>query len=110
MASTLLPSAARTTSGQSAEVTVGSDERLSFYLDVSAASGGSPLLDIAIQESPDNGTTWFERAAFTQATTTSQQVLHIQDGPLAGIVRADFVIAGTTPSFTFALYMARSED
>ena len=72
------------------------------YLDVTAASGTSPTLDITIEESID-GSTWFDSGfAFTQVTATEKQKLLIDN--LGGLFyRANCTIAGTSPSFTFTL-------
>ena len=42
-----------------------------FILDVTAASGTSPTLDIKIQTSPDGGTTYYDCFRFPQKTATA---------------------------------------
>lgn len=73
-------------------------------LNVTAHSGTTPTLDVKFQDSPDNGTTWFDIASssFTQVTTTNgQQRLVVNNvGPKA---RAVVVVGGTTPSYTATL-------
>lgn len=42
-----------------------------FYLAVTAPTGTTETLDVEIQVSPDNGTTYFKRWKFTQVTTAA---------------------------------------
>ncbi len=74
------------------------------YLNVTAHAGTSPTLDVKFQDSPDNGTTWYDidDAALTQVTTTNgQQRLVVNNaGPKC---RAVVAVGGTSPSYTFAL-------
>ncbi len=74
-----------------------------FFLNVSAASGTIPTLNVKIQDSP-NGTDWYDlpSMAFTQATGVTSQRLSFA-GPLGLYVRAVQTIGGTTPSFTYSL-------
>jgi hypothetical protein len=68
---------------------------------VTAASGTTPTLDVKLQTSGD-GTTWDDVASFPQQTTT-QTGRYKVFGPLGTYVRWVWTIAGTTPSFTFAV-------
>lgn len=99
---TLVESAARTASFNSDAEAVQSYDRVWAYLDITAASGTSPTLDIIIQESVD-GTTWYDSGySFTQSTATGKQRLSM---PAVGgyFIRASCTIAGTSPSFTFSV-------
>lgn len=73
-------------------------------LDLGAATGTSPTLDVVIQTSPDNST-WTTRTTFTQLVGTSDNQIAagkvVLDGASKRYVRAVGTIAGTTPSFTF---------
>lgn len=99
---TALPSAARTSSGNGAGV-IGGDtgDNLSLQLIVSASSGTTPTLDVAVQWSMD-GTTWSPAEtpdAFTQMTGNGSKVKVF---PVkAPNYRIAYTIGGTTPSFTF---------
>lgn len=77
-------------------------DRNSMRLDlvVSAASGTSPTLDIAVQTSPD-GTTWTTVASFAQQTAAA--TVHKLFAPLDRFVRCNNVVGGTSPSFTFQI-------
>lgn len=46
-----------------------------FIVDVGAVTGTSPTLDVAFQESPDNGVHWYTFAKFAQITATGQRSL-----------------------------------
>lgn len=100
---TVLPSAARTTSlTHSLDGLPGEWDEIVGYLDVTAASGTTPTLDIDYQTTADNGTTFFTHTSFTQATaaTTERKVF---TAPVGVDGRFNITIGGTTPSFTFSL-------
>lgn len=100
------PSAARTATATSAIFDIGDVDNLQAYLKVTAASGTSPTLDVLVEDSPDGGTTWFTAITFTQATTTSSQVVAIAaTRKISKTVRVTATIGGTTPSFTFASFL-----
>jgi hypothetical protein len=106
-----------------------------FALEVTAASGTSPTLDVVVQTSFDGGTNWHDLPLrYTQKTAangagTSEmlvfklglgmnevalaQVTADTGGQLAknclfdpGNLRLRYTIGGTNPSFTFALHTA----
>ena len=96
----LAASAARTTSGNSGQVTV-EGPTFGVMLNVTAVSGTTPSMTLSIEWSPD-GVTWYpgETAdAFTAITATGARAKAFPvKGPYA---RASWAITGTTPSFTF---------
>ena len=123
-------SAARTATGNSGTL----DARWSqlddirLILDCTAASGTSPTLDVALQITPDDGTTWFSIQRFAQVTAAATRQLEFStrrhagqaaseaavastggalavNGVLSKKVRFIWTIAATTPSFTFAIYV-----
>jgi len=72
------------------------------YLDVTAASGTSPTLDINFQNSVDGGTVFFTHTSFTQATgTTTERKVFTAPNGIDG--RMQVTLGGTTPSFTLTL-------
>lgn len=101
----------------------------SFILQVTAASGTSPTLNVRLQTSPDGGTTWIDFVSFFQVIGLSTQwmpwsIINIRnnvantistgnnvlaagaaiDAPIVpNLVRISIVIGGTTPSFTFSV-------
>lgn len=93
-----VPSAARTASGNTAAAEVGGLHTARAFLDVTAASGTAPTLDVVLETSHD-GTTWRTAKAFGQKTAVSSERLSNSD--LDRFVRWRWTIAGTTPSFTF---------
>lgn len=106
----LVASAARTATGTgSAQCGFGRYEKFTFQLDVTAASGTTPTLDVTIQHSIDGGTNWFTLVAFTQKTTTGEELKTEAEVEAAtaeaygDCFRAIWTIGGTTPSFTFTV-------
>lgn len=101
----VVPSAARTTTGTSAAIDVGDFARaLSLLANVTAASGTTPTLDLSVEWSHDGGTTWAAgdpADAFTQSTAASAKIRQV--ALKAPTYRLRWTIAGTTPSFTFAV-------
>ncbi|RSN13745.1 hypothetical protein DMH25_08110 [Streptomyces sp. WAC 01325] len=93
-------SAARTASGNSGELSgFGDWSRFRAQLNVTAASGTTPTLDVVIEDSFD-GAVWNQVAAFTQKTATGVQALDVT-GMFTDRLRVRWTIGGTTPSFTF---------
>lgn len=68
-------------------------------LEVTAASGTTPTLDVVLEDTVD-GTTFNTVATFTQATGVTRSVQRVT-APFTNRLRARYTIAGTTPSFTF---------
>lgn len=97
---TLTPSAARTASGNTADLEGFTLKTLRAQLQVTAAAGTTPTLDVLIEDSLD-GATWNTIGTFTQVTTGSaRQVVNITT-PFSDRIRVRWTIGGTTPSFTF---------
>lgn len=107
--SEVIASAAHTTSFNSAAITTPEGAaRISIFIDVTAVGGdANETLDIDLEWSSDLGTTWFqEETPQTFATITqpngAQRIVK-QFNANAPTYRLAFVLAGTTPSFTFAV-------
>lgn len=99
---TVLPSAARTTSGDGAAVGgFGDAETLRAQLDVTAVSGVTPSLTVKLQDSLD-GVNWNDLGPFAAKTAVGREVIDIAT-PHGSLLRATWTITGTTPSFTFAV-------
>lgn len=99
-----LLSAARTTSGQSDAVAPQSRGNwLNLLIDVTAASGTSPTLDLTVEWYHDAAAVW-SRAdpadAFTQITAAGVKVK--QFSIKGNLYRIVWAIGGTSPSFTFS--------
>lgn len=101
VASAEVASAARTTSGNSGVISVPTGGSIAGLIAVSAASGTTPTLDVTLEESYDNGTTWQTVWAAPRLTGTGN--VPIPPMLVAGVRRWAWAIAGTTPSFTFAI-------
>lgn len=104
----LLASAARTATGSGSDVsTLNTRDRaepVRVYLDVSAAAGTSPTLDVRIR-GKINGL-YYTIGTFTQKTTAGRDSILIDEAP--GTLQADWTIGGTSPSFTFELNCHRN--
>jgi hypothetical protein len=102
---TVVASAARTTTGNSGAISAGS-RQIALGLSVTAQSGTTPTLDVSIEWSQDGGTTWFVAQptadAFTQVTTTLINAVRVFVVK-APVYRIVWTIAGTTPSYTFSV-------
>lgn len=100
--STVVASAARTTSSNSGALDADGDN-LAIFVDVTAVSGTSPTLDLKVLWS-HNGTDFADADGtadtFAQITAAKKTVKRF---PVKGThFRLDWTIAGTTPSFTFS--------
>lgn len=107
---TAVPSAARTTGGNTGPLSSLTDTlALRAHLIVTAATstGTTPdaTLDVALDESLDGGTTWVEVAAFPRMTAAGVAALS-HDGLRAPLVRFRWAVGGTGPSVTFAVHAA----
>lgn len=99
---------ARTATGSGTSIQVGavtSPQRMYACLHVLSVAGtGTPTLTVRLQSAPTSGfaapTT---QATFTAATTVGGQFASVAAPVTDAWWRADFTIAGTTPSFLFAL-------
>lgn len=104
---TLLASAARTASGNSADLTVHNSSKLAVYLDVTAASGTSPTLDVTVKAKDPVSGKYFTIGTFAQKTGVASEAIFIGGGAdvefAVRTYRIEYVIAGTSPSFTFSV-------
>ncbi len=93
--------AAISANGQSATFDLDNTINILVHINVTVASGTTPTLDIKLQTSPDKGTTWFDHPdiTFTQMTAVAKQTKSLR-GAIGRLGRFDFVVGGSTPSFT----------
>jgi hypothetical protein len=99
---TLVASAARTASGDSGTLTGwGVPSVARVQLDVTAASGVSPTLDVVVEDTLD-GTSWNAVGTFTQRTAVGRQVINLST-PFTDRIRVRWTLGGTSPSFTFSV-------
>ena len=98
-----LPSAARTTSGDTRASRVDASNFYEglFFLDVTAVSGTSPTLDVVIETYDELSGKWFPIATFSQFTATGSE-LKTATG-LGQALACRYTIGGTEPSFTFSV-------
>ncbi len=112
---TLVSSAARTASGDSGTLEgFGDVEAARVQLNVSAASGTIPTLDVVLEDTLD-GSNWNVIGTFVQKTSTGREVINMHSGKAESATfqpffatrwRIRWTIGGTTPSFTFAVVAA----
>lgn len=96
----LQASGAQMVSGNTAAIECYGKE-LTVTLDVTAAGGTSPTLDVKLQHSPDGGKWSDLGTAFAQKTGVSREVKAFTQ--LHGYLRVVWTIGGTGPSFTFSV-------
>ncbi len=94
-------SAARTATGNGTAFDTANIDSLNALLVITAASGTSPTLDLTLETTAD-GTNYYTAGTFPQQTTTNAGISRIV-GDLGALSRWKWTIAGTTPSFTFAV-------
>lgn len=98
---TILASAARTATGQSTAFPIGGLSKLAVLVNVTAVSGTTPSMTVNVEWSDDN-VVWYTADpvdAFTAVTATGAKVKAFDVKGL--YARLNYVISGTTPSFTF---------
>jgi len=99
---TLLASGARTTTASVTAVPGFAAARiLVLQLNVTAASGTAPTLDVVVQDTVD-GTNFSTIATFAQASSATREVIRLST-PFTDSLRVVYTIGGVTPSFTFAV-------
>lgn len=100
---TIVASAARTVSGNTAALPGwGAASQIRAQLDVSAAAGTTPTLNVVLEDTLDGGVTWNTIGTFTQKTAVSREVINVA-APFTDTIRVRWTVGGTTPSFTFSL-------
>lgn len=77
-----------------------------YALFVTAVSGTNPTMDVVVQESVDNGSTWDDVYHFPRVTAALAKPLYSPPIPATLGTRIRYVrtVAGTTPSFTNAIW------
>lgn len=98
---TLAASAARTATADGTAVEIADKGAVRLLLDVTAASGTTPTLDVTVETSYDGSTGWTSLGTFTQKTAAGTQRKNFSGADR--FVRATWAIGGTTPSFTFSV-------
>ncbi len=94
-------SAARTTTGNGTAFDTANVDSVNATLVISAASGTTPTLDLTLETTAD-GTNYYTVGTFPQQITTQAGIARVV-GDLGALSRWKWTIAGTTPSFTFAV-------
>jgi len=92
---------ARTTNGNSGDLRVYGGESLRAQLNVTAASGTAPTLNVLIEDTLD-GVNYNTIGTFAQKTAAGREVINVTV-PFSETLRVSWTVAGTNPSFTFAV-------
>jgi len=113
---TVFESAARAATANGGDMENRTGKGVRLFLDITAASGTTPTLDVKIQGKDAISGSYYDiaGAAFAQQTTTGTADLTIYPGvaetanvSVSDIIPRDWravaTIGGTTPSFTFSL-------
>lgn len=102
-------SAAITTTTTTATLTPTAGSSYQVNIPVTAVSGTTPTMTVAVEESDDTGTNWYNRYTFPAITATG-----IYRSPILKLrgnrVRYVQTITGTTPSFTRAINRLQRQD
>lgn len=101
MKNRVLLEATITATGTTSEFDAENATEIAATLNVSAASGTTPTLDVIIQDSAD-GSVWTTLQTFAQKTAAGTEVVRITN-PFHNRIRASYTVGGTTPSFTASL-------
>jgi hypothetical protein len=101
----VVPSAARTTTGNSGALTGWNRNGASSRLSITAV-GGTPNLVLTIEDSPD-GSTWTTRDTYPAQTTTATVTRDLPNS-MQQFQRVVWTITGGTPSLTFSVQFAAS--
>lgn len=94
-------SAARTVSGNSGAIASLGGQSLSGVIAVTAVSGTAPTLDLTLEESFDDGTTW--QTIWSAPRLTGAGTVAVPPMLVHGRRRWAWNVGGTTPSFTFSI-------
>lgn len=100
-AETVLASASRT-SDDTATLNAARAESMRLFLDVTAATGTSPTLDIDVETQDPASGKWRVLTSFTQATGVTDEMVTVS-APMGHALRVSYTLGGTTPDFTFSL-------
>jgi hypothetical protein len=100
----VLTSASRTASGNTASIDVSKYKEAIVFLDVTAVSGTTPTLDVKFQVQDPVSLKWFDVAelTFTQATVVTSQ-MKSKANLIGSNLRCVYTIGGAAPSFTFSV-------
>lgn len=100
---TLSASGAKVASGAATAVTgLAAANNLVIQLEVTAASGTTPTLDVIVQDTVD-GTNYYTIATFAQKTGTGTEVIRLAT-PFTDTLKVSWTIGAiANPSFTFSV-------
>ncbi|WP_296709799.1 hypothetical protein [Rhodoblastus sp.] len=100
-----LASQAITTTGNGSTLALDGGNSLASVVNVTAASGTNPTLDLTLQESQDAGATWNDIYQLQRITATG--AVTVPNMLLTGTRRWKWTVGGTSPSFTLSIVTTR---
>ncbi len=99
---TLLASGARTASGNSSNIDVRYVDSADILINVTAVSGTNPELVVAVKGLDEITGVWKTLVVTDPITAVGQYWLQLE--PIRfRVIRVDYTVTGTTPSFTFSV-------
>jgi hypothetical protein len=98
----VIESLARTTNGNGGDVRMPGGESVRAQLNVTAASGTTPTLNVLIEDTLDGGINYNTIGTFAQKTAAGREIINITT-PFSENLRVSWSIAGTNPIFTFSV-------
>ncbi len=98
----VIESLARTTNGSGGDVRTPGGESVRAQLNVTAASGTTPTLNVLIEDTLDGGINYNTIGTFAQKTAAGREVISITT-PFSETLRVSWTIAGTGATFTFSV-------
>lgn len=102
-ASSVVASAARTTTGNSGAVATPAGANLAVLVNVTAVAGTTPSMTLSVEWSHDGGNTFAQADTADTFTAITAAGAKVKAFPVKGEhFRLVWTITGTTPSFTFA--------
>jgi hypothetical protein len=97
----VIESLARTTNGNSGDMRAIGGESLRAQLNVTAASGTAPTLNVLIEDTLD-GVNYNTIGTFAQKTAAGREIINVTV-PFSETLRVSWSIAGTNPNFSFSV-------
>jgi hypothetical protein len=98
----IIEASPRNTNGTSGNIQAYGGELIRGQLNVTAASGTAPTLNVLIEDTIDGGLTYNTIGTFAQKTAAGREVINITT-PFSETLRVSWAMAGTNPSFTFSV-------
>jgi hypothetical protein len=97
----IIEASPRNTAGNSGNIQTYGSETVRAQLNVTAASGTAPTLNVILEDTLD-GVNYNTIGTFAQKAAPGREIINITT-PFTETLRVSWTIAGTSPSFTFSV-------